>query len=61
MGWYQTKDSTNYKLPDPYSQNDQIDMKIIIDDIPRFIAACRPTMRTKRMSEMIDLGNAGYS
>ena len=58
MGWFQTEDITNYKLSDPYNHNNQIDMKNIIDDIPRFIASCREPLRNKRMSELPDLGKS---
>ena len=56
MGWYQTEDITNYELSDTYKHNKQIDMKEIVDDIPRFIASCRDSLKNKRISELPDLG-----
>jgi len=56
IGWYQTEDITGYKLSGSYRHNHRVDMKSIIDDIPRFIASCREPLRNKRLSELPEIG-----
>lgn len=47
MGWYQTPDITSYRLPKKYQENNKIDMKSIIDNIPSFIISSRSSLYRK--------------